>query len=453
MFDIILALNENNGIGRNGVLPWHCPEDLKIFRQKTKNHILIVGRKTAETLPKLKDRTIFYVGKTDIKQNNDYTRFDTLQEALNYSKTVYPDKKIFVAGGAILYKTAFTEFVQFIDNIHVSRIKDYSECDTYFDFMSYINTQNWIVQDRLITVGSLCHYTLERDNTSEQSYLELLQKVYSKGKIRDTRNGKTRSLFFDNLSFDLRDGFPLLTTKKMFLRGIFEELMFFIRGDTDGKILEQKGVNIWRGNTTREFLDKLDMKNRPEGVLGPMYGYQWRHFNASYDEVKATNKEPGYDQLRHVIETIKNDPMSRRIIMTDFNPLQATQGVLYPCHSIVIQFYVSGQFLDMSCYNRSQDLFLGTPFNIASSALLLTLVAKLTGYTPRNLHMSLGDVHIYESHTDAVLSQIKRKPFSYPKLIIDKKIDTLETLEKLVWDDVKLLDYKHHEAIQAPMVA
>lgn len=453
MFDIIIALNTKNGIGKDGKIPWNCPEDLKIFKEKTTHNIVIVGRKTAETLPELKNRIVFYIGETKI-DNKNIIQFKELKDALNFAETKYPNKKIYISGGEKLYKCAFTEYAQFIKKIHISRITDNSECDTFFSFLDFINSHNWIIDnEKIITGNKLYHYVLTRETTAENSYLQLLKKVYSQGEIRHTRNGKTYSLFSSNLSFDLRDGFPLLTTKKMFLRGIFEELMFFIRGQTDSKILESKSVKIWKDNSSRSFLDKLGMVNRSEGILGPMYGYQWRNFNSEYDEKNGTPLKKGFDQLQYVIDTIKTDPMSRRIIMTDYNPLQANQGVLFPCHSIIIQFYVSGSFLDMNCYNRSQDLFLGTPFNIASSAFLLTFVAKITGYTPRNLNMCLGDIHIYAQHTESVLTQIKRKPFDFPKLIIDKKFDSIQELESLCWEDIKIVDYIHHGAIIAPMIA
>lgn len=448
MLEVIIAINDKYGIGKDGKLPWHCPEDLKIFSQKTRNHIIIVGRKTAETLPKLVDRTVFVISKSDCKiDNNDPYFFKDVDTSIEYAKKVFPDKKIFIAGGAMLYESIFLHYQQYISKIHISRIKNSDECDTYFYIDKYIDVQKW-TSDDIKGSGYFVHYVLEREKSSDEPYLYLLSNVMKEGEIRKTRNATTKSLFFKHLSFDLRDGFPLLTTKKMFFRGIVEELLFFLKGETNSKILEEKGVNIWKGNTSREFLDKSGMNNRKEGMMGPMYGYQWRNFNAPYDEEKGRGTE-GFDQIKYVIDLIKTDPSSRRIIMTDYNPLQAKEGVLYPCHSILNQFYVSDKFLDMSVYNRSQDLFLGTPFNIASSALLLFIIAKMTNLTPRMLHMSLGDVHIYEQHYDAVFTQIRRNPFSFPKL----KIKHIENIDNLSSSDFVIEDYNSHPSIAAPMIA
>lgn len=446
MFDIIIAVNAENGIGINGKIPWRCPADLSHFRQLTENSILIVGRKTAETLPELPNRLVLTISNT----KKCFKTFTTMKMALDFAKYFYPEKKVFVAGGAETYKTALLYNKNEIDKIHISHIPDNSPCDTYFDIKEYLTPQWKGVKTYFDT---FTYEVLQKtENVQEKQYLKILQEILSFGTVRETRNGQTKSLFGKTMKFDLREGFPLLTTKKMFFRGIVEELLFFLRGETDSKILEEKGVNIWKGNTSRDFLDKLGMKERREGIMGPLYGYQWRYFNAKYDEMTGKPITEGVDQLKNVIETIIKDPFSRRIIMTDFNPAQALEGVLYPCHSIVLQFYVSEGHLDMSCYNRSQDTFLGTPFNIASSALLLSLISKVTNLSPRYLHMNLGDVHIYESHYSVASKQIKRTPYSFPKLIL-KDIKTLQELENLQFSDINIENYVSHPAIKAEMVS
>jgi dihydrofolate reductase/thymidylate synthase len=264
------------------------------------------------------------------------------------------------------------------------------------------------------------------------------------------------------MKFDLRNGFPLLTTKKMFLRGIIEEFLFFLRGDTDSTILSEKGIRIWEKNTSDEFISSLGLPYA-KGVMGPMYGYQWRFYNAEYTLAngRPTNKQginkeginkEGIDQLADVVHLIKNDPTSRRILMTTYNPEQASLGVLYPCHSITIQFYVQNEFLDMFCYNRSQDFFLGVPFNIAPSSLLLMIVAKLTNKTPRFFYITMGDSHIYSEHISQVEMQIKRMPFAFPTLQIPD-IKELKEIDSLTAKDFILSDYKFHSQIQAEMIA
>lgn len=289
----------------------------------------------------------------------------------------------------------------------------------------------------------------------EYQYLNLVKKVLETGQERQTRNSIVKSLFNYNMVFDMKEGFPLITTKKMFWRGIVEELLFFLSGKTDTKILEEKGISIWKGNTSREFLDSIGMKNRKEMLMGPMYGYQWRFFNAEYNEktgVPLDNKwHP--DQIRHIIDIIKKDPFSRRIMMTSYNPEQVHLGVLYPCHSIVLQFYVreveGKKYLDMFCYNRSSDLFLGLPFNISSSALLLCIIANITDIEPGVLYISCGDVHIYQNHYDTCKEQLTREPYPFPKLVINKKLE----LDKINYEDFALENYICHPSIKAEMTA
>ena len=181
------------------------------------------------------------------------------------------------------------------------------------------------------------------ENLEEQHYLNLMNNIITKGHNRQTRNSKTWSLFGNHMEFDLTDGkFPLLTTKKMFLRGIFEELKFFLLGKTDTKVLEEKGVNIWKGNTCKEFIDSLKLPYC-EGDMGPMYGFQLRHFGAEYDGCKYDYTNKGFDQFKLVLDTLKKDKYSRRIMMTTYNPAQVHLGVLPPCHGITVQFGVEGE--------------------------------------------------------------------------------------------------------------
>lgn len=449
MFDVILAHNNKFGIGLHGKIPWKCPEDRALFKALTINSILIMGRKTVETLPKLPDRTIFCISRRGIlsSDNNESKIFPDIGQALIFAEKIYPNKKIFIGGGAEIYKLALTELVNMVREIHISIIDDNTECDTHF----ILDSNFQIVETRKLSNTSTYNRYIQK-NKQELQYLSLLNEIIQNGVTRNCRNGETKSLFGKNMTFDLREGFPLLTTKKMFFRGIVEELLFFLKGDTNSKLLEEKGVNIWKGNTHRDFLDKLGMHERKEGIMGPLYGYQWRFFNAKYDDVTGKPLEQGVDQLKLVIDTIRKDPYSRRIMMTDFNPVQAMEGVLYPCHSILLQFYVTESYLDMYCYNRSQDVFLGTPFNIASSALLLSLIASVTNLSPRYLHMGLGDVHIYKAHYEQVLEQLKRNPFPFPHLILKKSPKEISDLEILTSADITIENYRNHPTIKAEMV-
>ena len=190
--------------------------------------------------------------------------------------------------------------------------------------------------------------------------------------------------------------------------------------------------------------------------MGPMYGYQWRHFNCPYlldDENKPIKPSGGIDQFKNVVDLVKNDPNSRRILLTTYNPLQAEEGVLYPCHSIVNQFYVDGDFIDMFCYNRSQDFFLGTPYNIASSSILLIIISKLTNKKPRYFNLSMGDTHLYLQHKEAAGIQIKNMPYKKPTIEISKDLKNVEEIETLTYSDFKIKDYMCHKTIKAEMIA
>lgn len=276
---------------------------------------------------------------------------------------------------------------------------------------------------------------------SEYGYLNLLKDVLTTGDLKPNRTGiAAKSLFGQSLKFDLRDGFPLLTTKRMAYKSIFKELLFFISGDTNTKRLEEQGVSIWKGNTSRQFLDDHGFTEYLEGDMGPMYGFQWRHWNGSSD--------PTHDQLSQVIHNVKTDPHSRRHIVSAWNVSQLPEMVLAPCH-ILFQFNVSsdGMYLDCAFYQRSGDLFLGVPFNIASYALLLTMVAQQTGKIPRHLIHFMGDAHLYETHYECAKTQIERDPHPFPTLVLDPA----ESIDHYTLDHIHLVNYVHEAALSAPM--
>lgn len=446
--ELIIAMNEKGGIGHNGYLPWLCKEELNVFKQKTLGKTLVVGRKTACSLPKLIDRKIICMTR-DVSLNT--TEWKNEVTIINSLDSLKDFKDIMIAGGNEIYELAL-KHPSLVNRVHISIVKGDHECDTYFSFECL---KNFVIIEET-RFKEFTHYILIRTNElyNENQYLDLLRNILSTGERRDCRNGDTLSLFKSDMKFDLRIGFPLLTSKKMFLRGILEEILFFLRGDTDTTILSEKGIKIWEGNTSENFICSTGL-SYAKGVMGPMYGYQWRFFNASYEiDKEGYPLEPrgGVDQLADVVNLIKTDPTSRRILMTSYNPAQSRLGVLYPCHSITIQFYVNDCMLDMFCYNRSQDAFLGVPFNIASSALLLMIVSKLTSKIPRFLYMTMGDTHIYSSHIEQVKTQLKRIPYVFPKLLIPD-IQSIEDIKKLEAKDFILSNYQFHPSIKAEMVA
>jgi len=238
----------------------------------------------------------------------------------------------------------------------------------------------------------------EQGEHEEQQYLGLIRRIMESGNRKGDRTGTgTLSLFGAQMRFSLRNGaFPLLTTKKVFYRGIAEELFWFIRGSTSAKELQDRNVRIWDGNSSRQFLDSVGLVHREEGDLGPVYGFQWRHFGAQYTDMHADYSGQGVDQLADVIDKIKNRPDDRRILLCAWNPADLNKMALPPCHCLV-QFYVANGELSCQLYQRSADMGLGVPFNIASYALLTVMLAHVTGTTPGDFVHTLGDAHVYRS--------------------------------------------------------
>jgi thymidylate synthase len=258
-----------------------------------------------------------------------------------------------------------------------------------------------------------------------KQYLDLLDHVIKTGTEKTDRTGTgTISVFGYQMRFNLEEGFPLLTTKKLHLKSIIHELLWFISGDTNTKYLNDNGVKIWN-----EWADK-------DGNLGPVYGYQWRTWPA--DEGKKI------DQLMNVINSIKNTPDSRRHIVSAWNVGELEKMALPPCH-LMFQFYVAGGKLSCQLYQRSADIFLGVPFNIASYALLTLMVAQATGLKPGDFVHTLGDAHIYLNHIDQVKLQMTREPYKLPKMVINPEvIDIL----KFRFEDFTLTDYICHPHIK-----
>jgi thymidylate synthase len=283
-------------------------------------------------------------------------------------------------------------------------------------------------------------------NKDEQAYLDLLKDILNNGDVRNDRTGVgTISKFGTTLRFSLEnDIIPVLTTKKVFVRGVIEELLFFIRGETDTKKLEAKGVNIWKGNTSREFLDSRGLTSYEEGNMGPMYGNQWRNFNGHIPG------QVGVDQLKNALNLIKNNPDSRRIMVTAYNPSASSYSVLDPCH-MFFQFYVSNGNLSLQWMQRSVDCGAGLPFNILSYAILTHLFAKATGLKAKELIFFGGDTHIYTNHVNQLTDQINREPFDFPTFNITKNISSIEDMEALTFENFSVENYTHHPALKLPM--
>jgi len=287
----------------------------------------------------------------------------------------------------------------------------------------------------------------------EQQYLDLIKDILDNGTWETGRNGRTKSVFGRSMRFSLADGkIPILTTKKTAWKTCLKELLWFIRGETDARLLQEQGVHIWDGNSSRKFLDSRGLYDNPVGMLGPIYGRQWRNFNAPYDNQTGTALETGIDQLQQIIDQLK-DPewrFSRRLIMTAWNPCQLNEMALPPCH-IICQFNVhDGNKLSCAMYQRSVDSILGQPFNIASYSLLTHLLAKHCGLEAYEFVHFMGNVHLYENAIDAAKLQIERNPFPFPTVSIK---EVRENINDYQVEDFVLTGYQSHEAIKVAMVA
>lgn len=279
----------------------------------------------------------------------------------------------------------------------------------------------------------------------EQGYLGLAEHIIQHGRSKgDRTNTGVLSVFGAQVRYSLRDQFPLLTTKKVFWRGILEELLWFIRGSTNSKELSAKGVKIWDANGSRDFLDNLGFTDREEGDLGPVYGFQWRHFGAEYTDMHADYTGQGVDQLQKVIDTIKTNPEDRRIIMCAWNPKDLPRMALPPCHALC-QFYVCDGELSCQLYQRSGDMGLGVPFNIASYSLLTYMIAHITGLKPGDFVHTLGDAHVYVNHIEPLKEQLQREIRPFPKLRILRKVEKIDDFRL---EDFEIYDYNPHPIIK-----
>lgn len=287
----------------------------------------------------------------------------------------------------------------------------------------------------------------------EYQYLNLIENILENGVWEEGRNGKTKSVFGQSMRFSLKDGkIPILTTKKTAWKTCLKELLWFIRGQTDNKILKEQGVHIWDANGSREFLDSRGLNHYQEDMLGPIYGYQWRHFNAEYNATDGTSLSEGVDQLQQIIDALKDPKQrtSRRLVMSAWNPCQLNQMALPPCH-ILCQFNVhDGNKLSCSMYQRSCDFFLGSCFNIASYSFLTHLLAKHCGLEAYEFVYFMGNVHLYENAIDACKLQITREPFPFPTVSIK---ETRENINDYQVEDFVINNYFSHEAIKVAMVA
>lgn len=290
-------------------------------------------------------------------------------------------------------------------------------------------------------------------NNEESQYLDLIKNILDNGSEEISRNGKVLSIFGNSMRFSLRNNeIPLLTTKKVAWKTCLKELLWFMKGSTNNQELKDQNVHIWDGNSTRAFLDSRGLYKNKEGDLGPVYGHQWRFFNASYGTCTMDYRGKGVDQLQNIINDLK-DPekrSSRRLIMSAWNPEQLDEMALPPCH-VLAQFNVrQGKYLSCALYQRSGDVGLGVPFNIASYAFLTHILANHCGLEAEEFVYFLGNAHIYEEHIDALKTQILKEPYPFPTIEFKENVADINNINI---DSIKIVHYNHHETIKMEMKA
>jgi len=293
--------------------------------------------------------------------------------------------------------------------------------------------------------------------SQEYQYINIIKKIIDEGHWEEGRNGRTKSIFGESMRFSLQNGkIPIITVKKTAWKTCLKELLWFIKGETDNKLLQEQGVHIWDGNSSREFIESRGLGHYSEGILGTIYGYQWRYFNACYNYITGKpipdeNNKTGIDQLQQIIDALKDPKQrtSRRLVMTAWNPCQLDEMVLPPCH-ILCQFNVhDGNKLSCALYQRSVDEALGSSFNIASYSFLTHLLAKHCGLEAYEFVYFSGNCHLYENHIEPMKEIFNRIPFEFPTLEIT---NIKENINDYQVSDFIISNYQSHDVIKMKMV-
>ena len=456
--NLIIACDINNGIGKGNKLPWKIKEDLKYFRKvttrtdfPTQKNIVIMGWNTWESIGKpLKNRINIVISRNhELEEREDLYQIKNIDDIYKLLDSFTDIYEIFVIGGSQIYK----HFLPHVDKIYLTKIYHKYQCDTHFQLPNLKlikGTKQIKVEDTENNISVYISFNIYRNyKLEEYQYLNLINNILINGYPKSDRTGiGTLSLFGTKLVFNLQNNtIPLLTTKKIYWRGVVEELLWFIRGSTNSKELEEKNINIWKGNSTKEFLKSRNLGHLHEGDIGAGYGFQWRHFGAEYIDCNTDYKGMGVDQLENCINLIKNNPKSRRIILSSWNAKDLDKMCLPPCHCLV-QFYVENRKLSCQMYQRSADIGLGVPFNIASYSLLTHIIAHICDLRVDKFIHIMGDTHIYLNHTKALEEQVKNIPKEFPKLKIVRKVKNIEDFK---YEDFELINYKPMPSIKMKM--
>lgn len=383
------------------------------------------------------------------------------------------DPRVFVVGGTETYRTFMTLKPLKPEIVYLTEIYNYIQTiqtpgpHVYMDKLSSEYSLTSIGSKRTDPAKQIEYrflvYSLHPNQESqEQKYLQLCRHVLEKGNKRVDRTGVgTISVFGSQLHFDISRTVPLLTTKRVAWKHCIEELLWFLRGDTDAKILQKKGVKIWDGNTSRSFLDERGLGHYDAGILGPGYGWNWRFFGAEYHQKYANTalmtpepEQSGFDQIQYVLQELQHNPYSRRILVSAWNPAQMDEVALMPCH-YSFQFYVEQDAQNqkhLSCHfiMRSNDLGCGLPFNLFSYTVLTYILALKTNMKPKSLVYTCSDTHIYSNHVDAIHDQLQRQPTVTPKLWVNPLIKDKD-FSQMTLEDFDVVGYYPEPAIRMQM--
>lgn len=447
-YKLIVAVDSMDGIGKNGVIPWNIPVDIKHFKDYTSGQIIIMGRKTWDSLVNkpLPNRLNVIISKTlkqsDITQYENTIVFNSYESCIHSLNSRKEDK--IVIGGADIYLM----FRNLIDEMSITYIDKHYYCDVFmsFDTKDFKCVSNTVYSDFKIQIWKYV-------NREEMKMLDLTRSILKHGDYRMDRTGVgTKSLFSPNqLRFDLtNNNFPMATTRKLPLRHIFEELMWFSRGQSDVSILNQKGITVWDKNTTQEFINeqKLEISLKSKD-LGVSYGFNMRHFGAQYQDCHTDYTGQGFDQLSDIITALKNKSSSRRLIISLWNPAEMKKTALPPC-MYLYQFYVDSQGqLSCKASQRSSDT-LAIHWNIATASLLTILLANFCGLQVKELIWSPADTHVYMNHLEGVKEWISRTPQRYPKLYIT---GSPKEFDQYTFENLQLIDYNPQSSIKMEMNA
>jgi len=449
MFNIIVCCDKNNGISKNGIIPWNNIDDLEYFKSKTINQVVIMGRKTWNSLPKsfiktgigLLDRINIVLSKSNkfiYKPQYIYNDFD---DALEYAYSF--GKQVYIIGGEQLYDQVI--YHKDLGYIYMTKLNDDYQCDKYFKYDKFLDLKNLEIPIININNGSI--YTLFMKNIKEEKYQLLLKDILLNGnKVEDRTKTGILTLNSKQLQFDIRNTIPLCTLKKTPFTWIVKELLWILSGSTNVKTLYDQGVSIWNANTTREFLDDNGLNYFQQFDMGESYGFLMRHFGAEYKTCKTNYINKGTDQLINVINELKNNPHSRRHIISLWNPATINNMALPPCLK-EYQFFVNNNYLDCMATLRSSDTFLALLWNCTTVSLLTYIIGHLTGYKPGKITINIGDAHIYNTHISQVKELLTRIPRPFPHMILKP----FKNINELTVDHFQIQNYYPYPTIKAKM--